>query len=339
VIRADRNEAALSPPGYVLDALRGLNESQLRRYPIGAMRGFAETLARRLETQPSRIVVGNGADGVLTAIGHAMLKPRDVAITVTPTFGMYAWVAGITSAQLRTVPYVRRWELDVDALIEACQQARLVILGHPNNPTGEPLDRQTVLRVARELPNTVVVVDEVYLSFGRDSLVPSVDSLPNVVVVGSLSKVAALAGLRVGYAVGPASLVASVRRAMPPYPVGIASLVAGDAYLRGGGATAAYESTLAAQTRRSLSAFATEVGPFAQHVWQGCGNFILMDFADHAVPLAASLRVRGVVVRAFSGPELSGCLRFCALDDPSTERLISAVRDAAKALGMQERRA
>ncbi|HEY2476974.1 MAG TPA: aminotransferase class I/II-fold pyridoxal phosphate-dependent enzyme [Candidatus Cybelea sp.] len=331
-IRADRNEAALPAPDHVLAAVRLLGGRDLSTYPSQVLGRVRSALALRLEVQSDRLVIGSGADDLLAGVGRAVLDPGDLVITVKPTFGMYAWLASVAGAELRSLNYERRWQLDLDALLAIARPAKLVILGHPNNPTGDALPPQAVVTLSRELPRALILVDEVYLSLSRDSLLPSLCALPNVVVVGSLSKVAALAGARVGYAVAQLELAGALRSVMLPFPIGVASLAAADAYLRGGSATARFESELAAQTRRSLDAIVSEVGCFAQNVWQSCGNFVLMDFGSDAVELVTALRARGVAVRTFSEPELAGCLRFCALDDVSTARFIAAFREAAAGL-------
>jgi histidinol-phosphate aminotransferase len=331
-IRADRNEAALPAPDHVLAALRSLDGRALSRYPTRLMQRVANALARRLDVCVDRLAIGCGADDLLAAFGRALLDPGDVVVTATPTFAMYAWLTAVAGARLRCVSYDRRWQLDLDALISAARGAKLVILGHPNNPTGDALSFETIALLSRALPGSLIVVDEVYLALSRDSLVPALSTLPNVAVVGSLSKVAALAGARVGYAVARPPLARALRCVMPPFPIGVASLAAAHAYLRGGSATAAFEERLAAQVRRSLDAIVAEAGRFAENVWRGSGNFVLMDFGESAPALAAALRARGIAVRSFREPELEGCLRFCALDDPSTARLCASIREAAAEL-------
>jgi histidinol-phosphate aminotransferase len=338
-LRSDLNEAALSPPDHVLEAVRALDGAALRRYPAGPLRRVRQGLASRLKMKPEQVTIGSGADDILAATGRAVLDPGDIVVTVKPTFGMYGWLARVANATFRELAYARRWELDVDALIAMSKRARLVILGHPNNPTGEPLDARAVTFIASALPRAVILIDETYLSLGQASLVSSVASLPNVVVVGSFSKVAALAGMRVGYGVADASVAQALRRVMPPFPVSVASLAAAEAYIGGGPATAAFEAALAHQVNHSLDAIIAEIGCFASHVWQSSGNFVLMDFGPNGKALARALRLRGIAVRAFNTPELSGCLRFCALDDLSTWRLITAVRDVADSLGMRATRA
>jgi histidinol-phosphate aminotransferase len=339
LIRAHRNESALEPPDSVLRAIRMLDGAALRCYPAELFHSVTCALARKVGASPKCLAIGSGADDILIALGRAVLNPGDIVVTVAPTFGMYARIAAMAGAELRTLAYPRRWELDAEALLRLAVGAKLVILGHPNNPTGDALDEQMLAVLAHALPQALIAVDEVYLAFSCSSLVASVAALPNVALVGSFSKVAALAGLRIGYAVAHPSVATALRRVMPPFPIGVASLVAAAAYIRGDAPTAAFEAALAEHTNRSLDAIVAEVGCFAENVWPSLGNFVLMDFGRRGEAFAAALRLRGIAVRAFSEPELFGCLRFSALDELSTERLITAVQDAAGTLGMRVVRA
>jgi len=326
VVRAHRNEAALAPPGHVVAALRSIDVEEVRRYPSDLQRRSIAALARRLGTEPANVVLGNGADDVLTAIVNAFVGPQDCMVTVAPTFGTYARAVAVAGGSTRTLRYRRKWELDPAALIAlAGEDARLIVLGHPNNPTGEPLEAAVLDRIARALPSCLIVVDEVYLAFSSRSLVQAAGAYANVAVVGSLSKVGALAGLRVGYAVAPDKIAAAIRRVMPPFPVGAASLIATEAYAAGGEQTDAFERALARQVERSLDAIVAAIRPRARSIWRGDTNFVLADVGDEAARLQLRLAEAGIAVRSFGDPDLAGCLRFCALDDAATGALLEAL--------------
>lgn len=326
-VLAHRNEAPLPPPPHVLAAVHSLDAEALRRYPEEALLDLAQELARRLAAEPSCICLGSGADDALFALARAFVEPGDNIVTVRPTFGMYERMALLARADLRIVPYVKRWELDPPAIVRAAdRRTKLVILGHPNNPTGDLLRFDDLAWLANALPNSLIVVDEVYLALSPASLVAAVARFPNVAVVGSLSKVGALAGMRVGYITADPSIASSVRDALPPFPIGVASLAAALAYLRGGAETESFERRLEAQVERSLAALVERVGPFARDVWRGAGNFVLLDFGHVADEIVASFASRGIAVRRICEPELRGGIRICALDDESTEALIAAAR-------------
>ena len=326
-VRMHRNEAALPVPAFVVEAVRALDGEMLRTYPTELQRATAESLARRLGCEPAQLALGNGADELLYAVARTVLEPGDVMLTATPTFGMYARVAACAGAQIRNVAYAERWSLDPEALIAAAdERTRLLIIGNPNNPTGDAPSVEAIAALAAALPRTLIAIDEVYLAFSDRSLVGSVCAKqPNVVAIGSLSKSAALAGARVGYAVADARLAAAFRRSIGPYPIGVASLAAANAYLSGGEATAAFERALRAQVRRSLDALEASLRPGARAIWRGPANFLLADLGPDASRIVRALGERGIAVRGYDAPELATMLRFCAADDGTTTRVVTAL--------------
>jgi histidinol-phosphate aminotransferase len=326
LFRAHCNEAALPPPEHVVAAVRAIDVELLRRYPGALQRRTIAALARRLDVDPACIVLGNGADDVLSAIASAFVGAGDSAVTPAPAFSTYARAVAVAGGELRALRYRRRWELDVAAAIElADPRTTLVVLGHPNNPTNDPVDPAALAALAGALPNALIVVDEVYLTFSQRSLLRIAQDYANVAVVGSLSKVGALAGLRVGYAVASPEVASAIRRVMPPFPVGAASLIAAEAYAGGGAATDIFERALARQIDRSLNAIVTAIRPRARSIWCGPSNFVLADFGSDAIGIERHLARRGIAIRSFTDPDLAGCLRFCALDERSTSTLVAAL--------------
>ena len=167
-LRVHRNESPLPPPEHVVAAVRSIDADALRYYPASLSRSVAKALASRLEVRPRNVVLCNGADEALLALARVSLGRGDNVVTLRPSFGMYARAAGIAGAQVRELRYARRWTLDPEALLRlADARTRLVFLGHPNNPTGETLAPETLLLLARSLPNALIAVDEIYLSFRR----------------------------------------------------------------------------------------------------------------------------------------------------------------------------
>ncbi len=327
-VRAHRNEAALPPPPAVLEAVRGIGAETLRCYPADLQRRVARRLARRLGVTARGLALANGADEMLLGAARATLDAGDEALMARPAFGMYARAVAMMGAIPRRIPYRRRWQLDVDAFLEgAGDRTKLVYLGHPNNPTGEALPAAALERIARALPRTLVLVDEAYLALGAHSLIGYAGAPRNVIVAGSLSKVCALAGLRIGYLAGDPLVVGAIRKMLAPYALSAASLVAADAFLSDEAAMRSYEAALCEQVRRSLDALTAAALPFARAVWRGPASFALVDVGTAARPLTEALRRRGIAVRSFGDPDLSTCVRICALDDAGTVQLSDALRE------------
>jgi len=327
-VRAHRNEAPLPPPQHVVEAVRNAGGDALRYYPANLQRRVLHQLARRLGVGARNVAIANGADEILLAAARVTLDASSNAVTVRPTFGMYARAIAMCGAEVREVPYRQRWQFDPDALLARVDRdTRLIYLGHPNNPTGEALSLATLERVARAIPETLIVVDEAYLAFRFESLVRAARPLRNVVVAGSLSKVCALAGLRVGFVTGDAAVITAFRQVIAPYALSVTALLAAQAYLSDDPAARAFERAIALEVERSLDAIAGALTPFATNVWRGLGSFLLADLGVEAAPIVKCLRRRGIAVRAFHAEELRSCIRVCALDETATAELVSAFNE------------
>jgi histidinol-phosphate aminotransferase len=331
-VRAHRNEAPLPPPPHVIAAVRDAGSDALRYYPADLQRRVLHQLARRLGVGGRNVAIANGADEILLAAARVTLDASSNAVTVRPTFGMYARAVALCGAGVREVPYRQRWQLDAGALLaRADRDTRLIFLGHPNNPTGEALSLATLERLARAIPETLIVVDEVYLAFRPESLVNAARSLQNVVIVGSLSKVCALAGMRVGFVTGDSAVISAFRRVLAPYALSAPALLAAQAYLSDGTAARAFEGAIALEVQRSLDAIAAALTPFVTNLWRGLASFLLADFGIDVAPIVTRLRRRGIAVRAFPSGELRTCVRVCALDETATAELVSALREVLPA--------
>lgn len=179
--------------------------------------------------------MGNGAAELLWLAAFAFLDRSARVLILASTFGEYARMAGLMGAQ------VVEWRADattdfaVDATAVAKQisavQPRVIFLCNPNNPTGTVIDPAMIAAWAKQAPGTLFVVDEAYLAF-----VPGLCSiymwrLPNVLIVRSLTKEYALAGLRLGYALGPPPLIARLTQARIPWSVNALAQAAGLAAL------------------------------------------------------------------------------------------------------------
>jgi histidinol-phosphate aminotransferase len=326
-LRFHRNEAACAPPDHVVRAVQRLDAEALRIYPVEAQARLVRTLATRLGVEREGVLLGNGADELLLALGRTFLTTGDEALLVRPSFGMYERSVRNVGGVVRTLAYREQWTLDVEALIAlATPRTRLVLLGNPNNPTGETLNADALAFIAQALPYATVAIDEVYLALSDRSLVPMVERYDNLVVVASLSKTAGLAGLRIGYAVAERRRAAALRRLIAPYPLGVASIVAAQAYLDEATATRTYEAGLADQVGRSLDRIVEAFGARARAVWRGAANFALFDFGSEAARIVATLHQVGIAVRTFDDPALAGMVRICAAGDSQTAELIDALR-------------
>ena len=307
------------------DSRAGLN-----RYPEPQPRALLECLAKLYEVAPDSILVGRGSDEAIDLLARGFCRAgRDAVLVCPPTFGMYSVCARIQGAEVLRAPLLAAdgFALDESGLLRRCSAAvKLVFLCSPNNPTGNLLDEEAILRLARRLAGrALVVVDEAYIEFaGRPSLAPRVAQVPNLAVLRTLSKAYGLAGARCGALIADPEVIALLRKIIPPYAIPLLTLEAVLDHLTPEARMRSRErlALLLAERERLLSALprlrrVTKVFPSA-------ANFVLAEFDDAGAALACGREARLLVRDARRYPGLGRALRVTVGTPEQNGRLLQA---------------
>ena len=213
----------VNPYGPSPRVFEALAKAAVDRYPDRDCLALREAISRRLGVETSQVLVGNGTSELLWLTAFAWLAAGDAALVVDATYGEYARASRLMGGSVTIVPEAPELTCPVSAAEVARALAErppvLCFVCNPNNPTGRLWPAGDILAWADGFSQTLFVVDEAYLDFvpGAESLATVARS--NVLVLGSLTKAQALAGLRVGYAVGPASVIETLRAVRPPWSV------------------------------------------------------------------------------------------------------------------------
>ncbi|MBI2858797.1 MAG: histidinol-phosphate aminotransferase family protein, partial [Chloroflexi bacterium] len=190
------------PPPAVSQALV---MERLQAYPDSHCGELRQKLSDITGVSAERIVVGSGSMELIRLVALAFIRPGDPCLIPSPTFGEYATsciLLGGATIELRC-PEAAQFRLSVSELAQAValRRPRVVFLCSPNNPTGHCLDYVDLGGVVSSSPETLFVVDEAYASFaGRAGETAKLLDHDNVLVLRSMTKDYALAGLRLGYA-------------------------------------------------------------------------------------------------------------------------------------------
>ncbi len=291
----DANENPLTPHA---------GAPRLNRYPEPQPAEIVARLASLYGVTPDRILVTRGSDEGIDLLLRAFCRAGlDAILTTPPTYGMYSVAAGIQGARVLTVPLVREndFAVDADAVLRAATApapAKLVFLCSPNNPTGQLLDRDAVLKIVTTLATrAVVVVDEAYAEFSTEpSLVQELGTNANLVVLRTLSKAYGLAGARVGVTLASPQLIGVLQKIIAPYPIPAPVVRAALDALTPAGIAAARQSALdLVGERRRVTAALVKL-PHVRKIWPSDANFLLVEVTDSARVMNAA-RNAGLVIR------------------------------------------
>ncbi|MBC7107036.1 MAG: histidinol-phosphate aminotransferase family protein, partial [Firmicutes bacterium] len=278
---------------------------------------------------PDQVFPGNGAAELIRLLAVAFLSPGDRALVLEPTFGEYAVSCRLMGAAV--VAYrataERGFAPDVEEVLAliARHRPRLVFVCQPNNPTGHYLDRGEVSAILEAAPG-LVALDEAYVNFVEDAW-PSNSLLPagNLVVLRSMTKDYALAGLRLGYAVAPPRVARALARAAPPWNVNALAQRAGVLALQSEG----YLERSRSVVREALGILREGLKALGLRPLPSRANFFLVEVGDGRGFRQALLR-RGILVRDCASFGLPSCVRIAARPPAECRRLLDAVAEVVR---------
>ena len=324
-IKLNTNENPYPPSPKALEALRAAAGDSLRLYPDPECTELRAAIAAAHGLSPEQVFPGNGSDEVLAFCFQAFFDPDRPVHFADITYTFYAVYASYFGLTPELVPLAEDFTLPVaDFLAPGCGG---VVLANPNAPTGLAVGLADIRRILEAHRDQVVLVDEAYIDFGgasADVLVPEYD---NLVVVRTLSKGHALAGLRVGYALAQPDLIAAlkcVRDSINSYTVDRAAQAAAAASLR----DAAYFQERTAQVVRTRQRTALALRDMGFAVTDSQANFLFVRHSQvPAKTLLDGLRARGILVRWWDRPRISNHLRITVGTDGEMDALLSALEE------------
>jgi histidinol-phosphate aminotransferase len=327
LVRLSANEHPLGPSPRVVEAIRR-EAPHVHLYPDGGSTALREALARMLRVSPGQIVVGNGADELITLIALAAFEPGDEVVMPHPSFEPYATGANIAGARMVPSP-LDGYQTDLDDMRRrVTARTKAVFLCSPHNPTGTIIAKRTLLAFLDALGDDppLIVLDEAYHDFVDDPDYPDGVALlvrfPRLLVLRTFSKIAGLAGLRVGYAIGSLETIDRLNRVRAPYNVNRLGQVAALAAL-GDPEHAARTRQLVLEERRFVVAGLAERGLTCS---PSQANFLLVRVND---PARARERLArgGILVRDGAGVGFPGHLRIALGTRDVNERVLKLLED------------
>lgn len=320
-VKLDAMENPYPWPQELRDAwLTTLRSVSLNRYPDAEAAGLKSRLREYLRLPPeAEIVLGNGSDELIQMIGLTVSGPGRTLLTPEPGFAMYRIIAEVTGLNYVGIPLrPLDFSLDIPAMRAAIDlyQPAIVILGYPNNPTGNLFDRAGIEQLIKASPG-LVVIDEAYFNFADETFIPEISRYPDVLVLRTLSKIG-LAGLRLGILVGSREWLSEINKVRLPYNINVLSQVSGEFMLR-------HAEVLEAQVKRICAdreALYCDLKDLGVELWPSRTNFLLMCLKGRGPRVFQGLREKRILVKNLDGvhPSLEDCLRV-TVGTPEENRL------------------
>lgn len=325
LVRLSANESPLGPSPRVVEAIRR-EATRVHLYPDGGATELRAALAERLGVGPDWLVAGNGADELLELLARAAFEPGDEVVLPHPAFEPYG--SGATLAGATVVPSpLAGYETDLDDMLRrVTPRTKAVFVCTPHNPASTIIRRQRLTAFVEALgaDPPLLVVDEAYRDFCDDPDTPDGVALarqhPTVIALRTFSKIAGLAGLRVGYAIARPECIEVLNRIRAPYNVNRLAQVAAVAALEDAAHLERTRAVVLEERPRLRTALAERGAPSPPSQ----ANFLLPDVGARAGAVRAALLAHGILVRDGSGVGFPGHLRIAVGTREQNERLVAA---------------
>ena len=294
--------------GIFLDANESPYENGYNRYPDPYQKTLKAQISAIKGIAAENIFIGNGSDEAIDMVFRVFCEPRqDNVVAIAPSYGMYKVAAAINDVQIREVSLGKDYSLPVDAILEAADKnTKALFLCSPNNPTANSFPREQLMRLVEEM-ECMVVVDEAYIDFAdAESLISEIETHPNLIVLQTMSKAWAMAGLRVGLALADCRVVELFSQVKYPYNINVATMNIVSGLLSKGIDNEVAEI----KAQRSVVADLLAGFSFVEKVYPSDANFLLVKVAD-ADAVYDYLIADGIIVRNRNRVKgCEGCLRI-----------------------------
>ncbi|NJL86364.1 MAG: histidinol-phosphate transaminase [Leptolyngbyaceae cyanobacterium SM1_1_3] len=320
VLKLNTNENPYPPSPKAIAVLRSLDSEWLRRYPDPYAKSFCQALSAVLEIPSDWVIVGNGSDELLNVIIRACAEGRDRPVVYpVPTYVLYRTLSALHPATAIEIPYGDDFQLPLAALVAA--QGALTFVASPNSPSGHQTPLAELRQLAQQVAG-VLVIDEAYVDFAEGSALGLALEFENVIVLRTLSKGYALAGLRLGFGIANPKLLAGLFKVKDSYNIdAIATQVATAAM-----ADQVYKNACVEKVKASRAQLTLDLKNLGFAVLNSQGNFVLTTPpSSSAAFLQTALKAKGILVRYFDQPGLTDKLRITVGTDAQNQKLLEAL--------------
>ncbi|MFH1031539.1 MAG: histidinol-phosphate transaminase [Chloroflexota bacterium] len=313
------------PPPGIKEAI---NLASISHYPDSESTEFKLVLAKKLNVSEDNILIGNGSTELIRLVATAYFSPDDPVVIPQPTYGEYETACQIVGACVlrKIMSEETKFRLNVAETVDLIRkrQPKGIFLCNPNNPTGQYLSREEVTKILSAARNSLVILDEAYIAF-TENMWSSLDFVcqSNLVILRSMTKDYALAGLRLGYALAAKSLISVLSRVKPPWNVSSIAQAAGVFTIK----TYGYLE----ECRKKIS----EAKEFLIEGLKGLGlsplpsqtNFFLVKIND-ATNFRKALLQKGILVRDCASFGLPDYIRLAPRTIAECRKLLAAIQVA-----------
>ncbi len=299
--------------------------TDLNRYPEACFPELLSELSSYTGVSEEGIICGSGSDELIAMINQAFVDPGDVVVSHTPSFAMYDIWATIANARHITVPDLPGHIPDVAGMITAAcnNQAKILYLCNPNNPTGYMFDKEAIIKILDSVPS-LVILDEAYIEFSGESNVDLLAKYPRLLILRTLSKAFGLAGVRCGYALGNQAVINILYKVKGPYNLNVLTQKLAVIALKNRDTILKNLEIIKKERQNAMKILETFPG---LTLYPSGSNFIYFE-TELAEAIYAALLAQNILIKRFSETESTpGSIRFSMGKPQENQRILEIIKE------------
>jgi histidinol-phosphate aminotransferase len=320
-VKLNTNESPLPPSPKVIEAIKGAADESLRLYPSPTAAPAREAIAKHFGLDANQIALGNGGDELIEMCFRAFAGAGDRVAYSTPTYPLLDPLCRVHEVTPSTHPTAEGWTWTPELVDDP---APVKFLVNPNSPTGTHHGRMSVARVLAR-SRGVVVLDEAYVDFASESQVELLDGHPNLVILRTMSKSYALAGMRIGFALGSPQLIADLDAVKDSYNLNRLAIVAAVAAIE----DEEHHQKIVRHVVAERAWLEDQLREYGFEHSASAANFVFVKppLGTSAAALADALRERRVLIRHYDREPIAGWFRITIGTREQHDRLLAALKE------------
>jgi histidinol-phosphate aminotransferase len=309
-----------------LDANENPFPSDYNRYPDPQQVALKDQIAKLKDVLRNQILLGNGSDEPIDLLIRAFCEPhKDNVVIPQPTYGMYSVSANVNAVEIKTTSLTSEFDIDVDELEKIWNtNTKIIFLCSPNNPSGNLLSERKIKLVLEKF-NGLVVVDEAYIDFTKNTgFVPYLKDYNNLVILQTLSKAWGLAALRLGICMAHVGIINILNKIKPPYNISELTQRVALQHLQNENIKDKCVAEILTERERLKDQLSKIL--LVEKIYPSDANFLLVK-VKAAKQTYQALVEKGIIVRDRSSVLLcDNCLRITVGTSEENEKLIEALK-------------
>ena len=327
-IKLNTNESPYPPAPEVQDVLSRADLEAMRLYPDPTGRVLKEKLAALYDVHPENIFLSNGSDDILNFAMMAFVDTDEKIAFPEITYSFYEVIAALHDVCVNRIPVKENLMIDP---ADYCGLNQNIVIPNPNAPTGTALSAAEIEEIVRTNPDHVILIDEAYVDFGAESVIPLIRDYDNLLVAHTFSKYASFAGGRLGFAVGSSALIQdlmTIQYSTNPYNINRLTMKLAEATVDAD----AYYRANAEKIKMTRARIVTALEKMDFTVIPSLANFV---FARHAhisgKTIYEEMLKRFVLIRHFDNPKITDYNRISIGSDEQMDVFLERLTEVLNA--------